>query len=865
MSMTSLPLDTRLPEILDNLSEQRRIVLVAPPGAGKTTRVPPAIVRAGLLTAEHPALVLLQPRRVAARATAARIAEENGWALGAEVGYQVRFERRAQRDTRLLVATEGILTRRLVGDPFLEGVGAVVLDEFHERSLHTDLALTFLREIRETVREDLMLVVMSATLEAEPVAHYLGGCPVLRVEARSFPVAIQHRPRSIEPLHAQVAQAVEHALLAPEERRDRGDLLVFLPGWEEIRRAARALEPLAEREGLIVLPLHGRLSAEEQDRALRPADRRKVVLATNVAETSLTIDGVQTVIDSGLARYASHDPRKGLDRLVLGRISRASAEQRAGRAGRTGPGQCIRLWSPREEHGMALYDEPEIRRADLCATVLALHAWGHDDLTLFDWFEAPRADALASAQRLLVMLGAIETEHGPITPLGRRLLELPVHPRLACLLLSSASEGLLREGAALAALLSEKDIVAVPAPIQTNAAGRLSLDRGASDLLVRLDRLAEAEHARFGVSLRIRGIDPHAARQVARARDELVRLCLRLPCKSERKSGRGDEHSLLKLVLFAYPDRVTRRRGSDQAAGVMVGGRGVRLEAESVVRDAEFFLALDPREDKRGGTLEARVRIASAVRVEWLEALFPASIRRERLVQFDEARQRAVAVQQVWYRDLLLREDRNAPVELDDASAALAEALVRRADEFVRSDAAAAAWLARIEFLRRALPDDRWPAFDDARMAELVASLCAGKRTVEEVRRIPLVPRLKGELTHAENRRLDAEAPEALMVPSGCRIQLTYRPDGPPILAVRLQELFGWTDTPRVAAGRIPVVLRLLGPNFRPVQVTDDLRSFWTTTYHQVRKDLRARYPKHAWPEDPWTARAETKGGRRRS
>jgi ATP-dependent helicase HrpB len=865
--MIELPIDHHLPEILGALRGDRRLVVVAPPGAGKTTRVPVALLGSGLLDPTHPTVVLLQPRRVAARAAAARIAEENGWTVGGEVGYQVRFERKIGPATRLRVATEGVLTRQLLADPFLEGVGAVVLDEFHERSLHSDLALALLREVRDTVRDDLLLLVMSATLDAEPVARFLGGCPIIRVEARTFPVAVSYVPFAPGvPVPDRVGQAALRIL--EDEKCGRvppgGDVLVFLPGAEEIRRSARLLEPHAEHEALRILPLHGSLPSEDQDRALRPADRRKIVLATNVAETSLTIDGIGTVIDSGLARYASHDPVRGLDRLVLGRISRASATQRAGRAGRTGPGRCIRLWSERDERGMDEFDVPEIRRVDLSATVLALRGWGQSRPASFGWYEPPPADALEGAERLLARLGALEHERGRITPIGRRLLALPLHPRLGRLLLAAASMGRLREGAALAALLEEKDIIPPSTGPDSRERLRPSRPRIRSDLLLRLDLLAEAERRRFAPSLRSLGLDPMAARRAAQARDQLLRLARRAAPAREAVEGSETDDDLLRLVLLAYPDRVTRRRGPGEPSGVMVGGRGVRLSPESTVIEPELFLSLDPREDRRGGVREARVRVASETRLEWLEQAFPDSIRRERTVAFDEQRGRAVATDTLWYLDLPIRQDRTGAVRPDEASAALAEALGPRALAFLREDAAAAAWLDRLDFLRRWMPDVDWPPLDESALGDLIASLCAGRTTLEEVRRVPLVPLLRSRLTYDQSRTLDEQAPEALIVPSGSRTRLAYEPDRPPVLAVRLQELFGWTETPTVAAGRVRVLLHLLGPNFRPVQVTDDLRSFWSTTYHQVRKDLRARYPRHAWPDDPFTATAEAKGGRRR-
>ena len=851
--MTSLPIDRALPEIVAKVRERRSLVLVAPPGAGKTTRVPVALIQSGVLSNNHPTLVMLQPRRVAARAAATRIADENGWTLGGRVGYQIRFEKRVGPDTRIKVVTEGILNRQLVNDPFLEGIGAVVLDEFHERSLHTDLAIALLREIRESVRDDLILVVMSATMEAEPVARFLGDAPIVRVEGRSFPVEIRYRGSSTVAMPEQVARAIEEAVAS---NPDPGHVLAFLPGVEEIRRAERHLAAWASREGVLVLPLHGSLSGEEQDRALRPGDRRKVVLATNIAETSLTIDGVATVIDSGQAKFASFDPSRGLDRLELGRISRASADQRAGRAGRTRAGCCVRLWSEREHRGLSESDLPEVRRVDLCGTVLALHAWGHPDPARFGWFERPEPEALASAERLLTLLGALDGEGGSITPLGHQLLGVPAHPRLGRLLIASSEFGFVREGTSLAALLSEKDILA--RSFGREARPEVHAD---SDVLIRLDRLEEAERSRFAPSLRERGVDPNAARQVAKVRDDLLKVARRLPGPGKNEPNEDD---LLRLVLLAYPDRVVRRRGGDGSTGVMVGGRGIRLDPESVVRDAEFFLAIDPREDRRGGTLEARVRIASAIRVEWLEELFPESVRRDCSIVFDEARKRVVGVATLAYRDLILREDHNLPVDRDASGKALAEALAPRGREFFEQDDASRQWLARIDFARRVLPEADWPPFGVDDWAELIALACLGKRSEAEIAGGSLLAILKGRLTYAQNQRLDHEVPEALTVPSGNRIRLSYSSDGPPVLAVRLQELFGWLETPRIAGGRIPVVLHLLGPNYRPAQITDDLKSFWSNAYFQVRKDLRARYPKHSWPDDPLTARAESRGGRRR-
>jgi len=853
--MTPLPIDTYLPEIVWQLAETRSLVIVAEPGAGKTTRVPPAILRSGTLSAEHPNLVILQPRRVAARAAAQRIAEENGWRIGREVGYHIRFEKKMGPDTRLRVLTEGVLTRQMLNDPFLEGVGAVILDEFHERSLNVDLAIAMLREIQQSVRNDLQIVVMSATLEAGPAAKFLGNCPIVNVPGRTFEVEIEYHPHASEPVVARVASAVEEILARQDSP---GDVLVFLPGAEEIRRVSGHLEALAERLDLALLPLHGSLPPEQQILALRPSSCRKIILSTNIAETSLTIEGVRWVVDSGLARVPAFDSRRGLDRLELQRISKASATQRSGRAGRTASGRCLRLWSAKEQAALDEFELPEIKRVDLCSAVLNLHAWGKLDAAKFGWFDAPAADALQSAERLLELLGALQG--GEITALGKKLNSLPLHPRIGRLLCAAAEAGCAEEGATLAALLSEKDIRRPDYSQPRHLRGPAT--QADSDLLLRMDDLADAERHRFAAHLRDSGIDTIAARQVVQIRNELRRLARQLEPARVNPPSR---ETLLKLMLVAYPDRVCRRRGSNRSAGIMTGGSGVRLDVESVVLQDEFFLALDARDDPRSQNREALVRIASAIRVEWLMELFPQFITRERTTLFDEERQRVVGRGIVRYRDLILSEESDAAVDPRDAGKTLTAALRPRAREIFSGDERAVNILARIALLRRFMPEHPWPSFDDAELADVLENLCDGKPSVAEVTRMPLADALAAKLQYPLDQLLRQHAPETLDVPSGSRIQLQYRPDQSPILAVRLQEVFGLCETPRIAAGRVPVLLHLLGPNFRPVQITDDLRSFWATTYFQVRKDLRVRYPKHSWPDDPLTAQPVAKGRARKS
>ncbi|MGA3067192.1 MAG: ATP-dependent helicase HrpB [Tepidisphaeraceae bacterium] len=836
-SRVSLPIDPELPGLVRLLKDVRSLVIVAEPGAGKTTRVPPAILAADLLSKDHPNLVMLQPRRVAARAAAARIAEENDWRLGHEVGYHIRFEKRLTPQTRLRILTEGVLTRQLLSDPFLEGVGAVVLDEFHERSLHSDLAVAMLREMRHSVREDLVIVIMSATLEAEKASAFLGNCPIVRIPGRQFPVQIDYAPRAAVHLTTRVADAVTHELQTPG-----GDILVFLPGAEEIRRTARALENTDSE----ILPLHGSLPPDQQMQALRPAPRRKVILSTNIAETSLTIDGVTIVVDSGLARVPAFDPRRGLDRLELQRISKASAAQRAGRAGRTAPGRCVRLWSQKEQAALHDFELPEIRRVDLCAAVLDLHAWGKPDPRQFGWFEPPAIESLDAAEKLLQMLGALSS--GKLTPIGKRLLRLPVHPRLGRLLAAAAEAGCPDQGADLAALLSEKNIFR-----SASGPDRRPAVHADSDLLIRLEVLNNPRHLDPA-------IDSAALRQAMQAREELRRLARRLADAPHRSAPTT---TLLKLVLLAFPDRVCRRRQTDPATAAMVGGGGVRLTPESVVRKSEFFLALDPRHDPRSPAREAAVSIASLIRPEWLEELFPQSITRQQQLIFDSEKDQVIGLSVVRYLDLILSETRDSAVDLARASEVLAESLQPRASEIFSADPKSAAILNRVAFLRKWMPEHSWPKFDSSELFQILTERCQNKKSLKEILAACPSDALLNRLPHPLDRFLDLHAPRAIQVPTGNHIEITYAADSPPTLAVRLQEIFGWNQTPRLAGGRVPIVLHLLGPNFRPVQITSDLQSFWANAYFQVRKDLRVRYPKHSWPEDPLTAVPQAKGRHR--
>jgi ATP-dependent helicase HrpB len=866
---------------MERLRADRSSVLVAPPGAGKSTRVPPAILRAGLLSPEHPNLVVLQPRRVAARATAQRIADENGWMLGREVGYHIRFDRQLTDRTPLRILTEGIFTRQLIADPFLEGIGAVVLDEFHERHLDTDLAISFLKEIRQTVRPDLLILVMSATIEAEPVARFLDDCPIVRAEGRTFPVAVEY----VEPtpgyreLSDGIARVVKN-LVSGSGIRDSGfdetsdpnpgtripepgHLLIFLPGMDEIRRTMQRLEPLAQAWDADLLPLHGALPPDQQYRALAPSSRRKIILATNIAETSLTIDGVRTVIDGGYARVARYDARRGLNRLDLERISQASADQRAGRAGRTAPGQAIRLWSQKQQHALPAYTEPDIRRVDLAGTVLALHAWGSADPRRFGWYEAPLQGAIEAAENLLEMLGAVGGRHEgeedarpAMSALGRQILRLPLHPRLGRLLIAAAQWGMLEEGCAMAALLSEKDIL--PRRRGGETVGRAATG-DESDLLYRLELLNRSERHSPAE------LDRPAVRQVLQTKRQLMRIGRRLSAGGPANPT-PVEPKRLQALLLAYPDRVARRRQADPQSATLVGGGAVRLAHESIVRRSEFFLALDARHDPASPTRQALVHLASAIEMDWLEQFFPRQVRREQVVIYDPQRDRVLGLSRLYYRDLLLKEETGVAVDPIQAGEALMSFAGPIAEEIFRADPAADQVLNRILFLQKqgagfgfrvwgfgveSEPVTRNPE-PAPPLADLLSTLAPGKRSLAQLKQSDLAGLLRGAMPYARQRQLDHEAPTSITLPTGREWRLTYPRDGSaPVLAVKLQQLLGLNQTPRLINGRVPIRLHLLAPNGRPVQITDDLASFWKNTYPQVRKDLRARYPKHAWPEKP--------------
>lgn len=842
-TLTPLPIDALLPQVMAELRSSSAVVLQAPPGAGKTTRVPPAMLDQGVVGDQQ--LWVLQPRRVAARSTARRMAEERSGRLGDEIGYQIRFERCISPGTRIVVVTEGVLLRRLLGDPFLEGIGGIILDEFHERHLETDLALAMLRRVRQTVRSDLKLVVMSATLAAEKVSQYLDDAPIITCTVPTFPVDISYQPAmSNQPLSGQLVSAVDEALA-----RSAGDLLVFLPGVGEIRRTQQELSPRSATDPITILPLYGDLSGEEQDRVFQPARSRKVILATNVAETSITIPGITTVIDSGLARVPEFDPATGLNRLVLKPISQAAADQRAGRAGRTGPGRCLRLWTQAAQRARPAFETPEFQRVDLTGVVLSLRSWGEHDLTAFPWFEAPTPHSLSQADALLTRLGLI-TSAG-LTARGTAVQGLPIHPRLGVLLFAGMEQGHLPAAAMAAALLSERD------PFLRAEGRQRARHQSWSDLTDRVECLLEfARTERWEFELGT--LHREGARQIVRVADQLQRQCPTDAVIARRSPTQSPlSVALSQALLAAFPDRLVKRRGPQSRQGIMVGGRGVRLAESSAVLEPEYFLAIDVDD---AGT-EVFVRQASGIERSWLPE---AQVTTETVVEFDPATTRVQARKRTSWLGLTLEESPTGLPDDDTVATALTQAARDHWDRaFPEDHPALRQFLARLHSLRRWYPELDLPEWNTDQLQTLLPQVTRGCRSLEEVHTGPWLSLLQAQLTSSQVALLEREVPERILVPSGSRIAIDYAIDQPPVLAVRIQEVFGWKETPRIAGGRVKLLLHLLAPNHRPQQITDDLQSFWTTAYQIVRGELRRRYPKHAWPEDPWTATAQHRPARR--
>ncbi|MFN0249785.1 MAG: ATP-dependent helicase HrpB [Kofleriaceae bacterium] len=873
-----LPIDDVLPALVAAVRDRGVAVLVAPPGAGKTTHVPGALLDAGAIDGE---IVVLQPRRLAARMAAARVASERGVDLGREVGYEVRFDRKVSGATRIRFVTEGVLTRRLLADPQLRGVGCVIIDEFHERHLDGDLALALVDRLRTTSRPELRLIVMSATLDAEPVAAFLGDAPIVRSEGRTFPVAIEHEEQPDDrPIGKRVASAVRR--LAQGDGTGAkldGDVLVFLPGSGEIRRVAEDVADAAAVHDLEVLPLHGDLTADEQDRAVRPSKRRKVILATNVAETSVTIDGVVAVIDSGLARIARHSPWTGLASLQIEPVSRASCTQRAGRAGRTRPGRVIRLYTKHDHDLRRAFEVPEVQRSDLAGVALELYGAGVPGIGAIRWYEPPPEVAVKHADELLVRLGAIEaasrssaspssaasssaasssaasssaSASGPlraITQTGRRMLRFPIHPRLARLILEAEERGAPREACTIAAAVGARELRLE----RRGPAGQARVS-SSSDLLDDLDAMERARSDGMRADrLRREGLDIGTAHQVAKTADQLVK---NVEYRAHGMSEEEIDEQLLVAILTAFPDRVGKRRAPRSSEIVFAGGGSGTLSPSSSVIDAELLVAVDVAEvGARGAQTKVQIRRASAIQASWLLDLFLDRIEERDELVWDAKRERVERVVQMTYDGLAFDESRDVE-GARRAGRPAAELLAKQAiaagiEKFVDKDELAQ-WRARVTLAAKLSGRSDLAAPDDDGLARVIANACEGAISFAELRNTSLMSLLDAGL--GEHRAVVQRlAPTHLQLTQRRRAPIHYSLDQPPWIASRMQDFFGLARAPSVGDGKVPLVVHLLAPNQRPVQVTSDLPGFWVKHYPALRKQLMRRYPKHQWPEDPST------------
>jgi ATP-dependent helicase HrpB len=834
--MHPYPIDHILPELKGAVFGGPAVVLQAPPGSGKTTRVPLALLKA--LPSAQGRIVMLEPRRIAAVAAARWMARLLGEPVGKTVGYTIRFDRRISKDTRLEVVTEGILTRRFIDNPTLEGVAMIIFDEFHERSLQADLALALSLDIQWNLREDLKLLVMSATIETSPIAALLGGAPVIAATGEIFPVAEHFLPEGGRPRDRgrvwedNIVDAVRIAL-----RDTTGDILIFLPGAGEIRRVAASLQDIVTgwEKPLSLHLLYGDLPFAEQERAIMPGAQRKIVLATNIAETSLTIEGVQVVIDTGQVRRLQYDQTTGMNRLMTAMTSRASAIQRQGRAGRLGPGTCYRLYSRHVYDSMIPYTSPEILTSDLSSLVLDLATWGVTDPNALSWLDTPPQGAWNTALHLLMDLDALN-HNGTATPMGRTMARLPLHPRLGRLLLRAADSGNLRLGADLAALLSERDIM------RRNYGDR---QEGAdiSERLSMLQRWRKEKEAPPGT-------DPWALQSVERAAKQLRELAATaagdVVCKNK-------SNIISSLLLHAYPDRIAHRRSEGSDRYLLAQGRGVRLPKGGIPGTTPFLVAVHL---DSGEKVEGTIYTAEPVAEETIREEMCAHIKTIRLVEWNRQEGRILS---------FLTERLGALTLSATPFSAPDEEVIPILCQAISSGAAVLTFgrearqlQGRVALLRRIFPEENWPDLSEETLLsspETWLSLwLAGIRKEEQLAGLSLLAALKAFLSRKQSYRLDKDAPAAIVVPSGRSIVLDYAAGELPILAVKLQELFGLSATPTVAGGRVAVLVHLLSPAGRPVQITRDLKEFWESGYPQVKKELQARYPKHPWPDNPWNA-----------
>ena len=841
MAREILPIHAVEENIVRALERGPRLIVQAPAGAGKSTHVPQMLLDRGL--AGDGRVLVLQPRRLAARMLARRVAWLRGTELGAEVGCQMRFENILSDRSRIVFVTEGVLLRRMLAEPALAGTACIVFDEFHERHLAGDVTLARALQLQRSTRPDLRLVVMSATLATELVEAYLAPVPAVRTDMRPFPVAIEYLERTPDP-EERIWDAAVEAFERCARAGAPGDVLIFMPGAYEIRRTLAALQASRAASECVLLPLYGDLPPREQDAALAEHDRRKIIVATNVAETSLTIPGVRIVIDSGLARMPRFDPRRGIDTLWIARVSRASTDQRAGRAGRTAPGRCVRLWTEREQALRPAFELPEIKRIDLSEAFLALKGMGIADTAAFPWLEAPEPNARAHAERLLADLGATGGPDGAITALGRRMLAFPVHPRCARMLIEAGTRACVPSVALIAALAQEPQLLPRARGASPPAIRAEPGDRSDFTPLMRAWHYCAGRDFDAG-ACRSMGLNPAAARRVGLLAEHFLAIARG---EGLRLAEGGDDDAVCRCVLAGFADRLARKKSAAALGCNLVDGRTGALARESCARAHELFVAAEVNEiEGARGSGSVRLSMATAVREEWLAELLPdaCSVREE--VSYDAAQQFVAASRRRFFLDLEIGCTRSPDVPREEAARLLAGAIARGEIALPRWDQAAEQWIARVNCLAAWCPEHGIAPFGEEDKRAVLEQLCWGATAAKEVADRPVLPLLKAWHNPGQVARIERLAPEDIRLPRGRRAKITYAPGAAPFFAARIQDLYDAREPLAVAGGKVRLVIHVLAPSNRPVQITDDLAGFWRNHYPKLKQELKRRYWKHEW------------------
>ncbi|PHX71878.1 MAG: ATP-dependent helicase HrpB [Opitutia bacterium] len=854
MNPLALPIYELESAVVASLRTQGRLIVQAPTGSGKSTQIPQMLLRHGLLDAlggraVADEVVVLQPRRLAARMLAKRVAEEVGTNLGEVVGYQIRLESRVSERTRIRFVTEGILLRQMSFDATLRGISAIVFDEFHERHLYGDISLARAVQIQQSTRPDLKIIVMSATLDAGILKNYLAPSDVLVSQGRSFPVRIEYLPKAVNFENDAMWDVAAAECERVADASAGGDILVFMPGAYEINRTVQAIQGARGLRDFVCYPLHGELPPEQQDRAVQKYETRKIIVSTNVAETSLTIDGVTTVIDCGLARMARFDPHRGINTLMIEKISVASADQRAGRAGRTAPGVCVRLWAEREHANRAPQELPEVKRLDLSEVVLTLKASGIDDVMNFPWLEKPDAVGLVRAENLLVDLGALAGERKTITAVGRKMLRFPVHPRYARMLLAAEERGCVRTVALMAALTQGRNFLIRGVARDVEKAREDALgEEHASDFFLLMRAWRYADKANYGIeACRRLGIHAQGARQVGPLFEQFLEIAAKEGLDvSEQKA---DGAAVRKCVLAGFSDQLARRLDGGTLRCELVHNRRGVLARESVIQQAKLLVAAEISEIGRGdGEVNTLLTLATAVEEAWLQEIFPDDYREVKGVSYDDTIKRVVSRRERRFRDLVLEakvSSDDAP--LNEAAALLTKEVVAGRLKLEAWDETVEQWILRVNRLAEWFPELEVNPITEADRATLIEQICYGELGYRDIKDKPVMPVLKDWLTAEQFAVLDDYLPEKLVMGNGRKARLTYAKEGPPIMSARIQELYGIEGKFTIGHGRVTVKFEVLAPNHRPIQVTDDLTNFWREQYPKVKAELSRRYPRHEW------------------